>query len=483
MKKLFENKTQKPQESQLAFQGGSYALMMVAVLLAILIIVNIFASVLPSNLTKYDMSSAKLYSITSNTKAVVNALSEDVTIYWVVQAGEEDDVIENLLNKYKAISSHISVEKKNPDIYPTFTSQYTSENVGNNSLIVECGDKNRYISIEDIYMQETDITTYSTDASFDGEGAITSAIDYVISDELPQLYLMEGHGEQELPQKFSNQLEKENVEKRGFSLLNSKQVPEEADCVMIYAPKTDISADEKTLLADYVRDGGKLIVISGPSESEPLSNLNAIIEDYGMESVDGVVVEENAEYFALSYPYLLMPDMAESEITNPLIEEKYRVTMPVAQGFVRSGSSDYGAVTEFLITSEESFSKKSGYAMSTFEKEDGDTDGPFAVGIMAESNSGGTIVWFSSNDFLDEQYNSFSSGANIDIAINALSSMFGEREAMAIKSKSLNYNYLTITGEQASTLKFYLIFAFPVIYFVVGVCLIVMKRRRQNAAK
>lgn len=483
MKNLFENKTQKQPINQLAFQGGSYALIMVAVLLAILIVVNIFASVLPSNLTKYDMSSAKLYSITSNTKGVVNALSEDVTIYWVVQAGEEDDVIENLLNKYKALSEHINVEKKNPDIYPTFTSQYTSENVGNNSLIVECDDKNRYISVEDIYMEETDITTYSTNASFDGEGAITSAIDYVISDELPQLYLTEGHGEQALPQKFGDQLEKENVEKQSFSLLDSKQVPEEADCVMIYAPKTDISVDEKTILADYVKNGGKLIVISGPSEGEPLSNLNSLLEDYGMEAVEGVVVEENAEYFALSYPYLLMPDMANSEITNPLIEEKYRVTMPVSQGFVRSGSSSAGTVTELLTTSENSFSKKAGYAISTFEKEDGDTDGPFAVGIMAESNGGGKLVWFASNEFLEEQYNAFSSGANIDIAINALSSMFGEREAMAIKSKSLNYNYLTITGEQASTLKFYLIFAFPVIYFAAGVCLIIMRRRRQNATK
>ena len=34
--------------------------------------------------------------------------------------------------------------------------------------------------------------------SFDGEGAITSAIDYVISDELPKLYSLEGHGEAEL---------------------------------------------------------------------------------------------------------------------------------------------------------------------------------------------------------------------------------------------------------------------------------------------
>lgn len=99
-----------------------------AVVLAILII-NILASVLPAAVTKYDISSTKLYSITSNTKAVVNALEKDVTIYWIVQSDAEDDVIENLLNKYESLSDHIKVVKKNPDVYPTFAAQYTSETV------------------------------------------------------------------------------------------------------------------------------------------------------------------------------------------------------------------------------------------------------------------------------------------------------------------------------------------------------------------
>ena len=133
-------------QNRIAFQGGSYSLMMTAVVLALLVVVNILVSALPTNLTKYDISASKLYSITSNTKVVVNALQDDVTIYWIVQSGEEDDVIENLLSKYESLSDHITVEKKNPDIYPTFAQQYTDETVANNSLVVECGDRSRYIS-------------------------------------------------------------------------------------------------------------------------------------------------------------------------------------------------------------------------------------------------------------------------------------------------------------------------------------------------
>lgn len=125
MKNPKKPKTSAPARSQVALLGGSYSLVISVVVLALLIVANIFVSALPTNLTKYDISSTKLYSITSNTKVVVNALEQDVTIYWIVQAGEEDDVIENLLGKYESLSDHISVVKRNPDVYPTFAEQYT----------------------------------------------------------------------------------------------------------------------------------------------------------------------------------------------------------------------------------------------------------------------------------------------------------------------------------------------------------------------
>ena len=113
--------------SRIAAKGGSYSLAITAIVLAILIAVNILASVLPTSVTKYDITSTNLYSVTSSTKVVVNALEKDVTIYWVVQADEEDEVIENLLGKYESLSSHITrispprarqTLRSNPPAYP-----------------------------------------------------------------------------------------------------------------------------------------------------------------------------------------------------------------------------------------------------------------------------------------------------------------------------------------------------------------------------
>lgn len=463
---------------KLAFRGGAYSLAISAVVLAILIVVNMFVSALPTTLTTFDISSTKLYSITSNTKVVVNALEKDVTIYWVVQSDAEDSVIENLLNKYESLSAHIEVVKKNPDVFPTFTENYTSETVPNNSLIVECGERSRYISYDEIYVSEVNMTTYSYDTSFDGEGAITSAIDYVVNEEQPRVYILEGHGEAQLPETFSSQIEKENIELTSFSLLNTDEIPEEADCILIYAPTSDISEEEKELLAGYVEDGGKLMVVAGPTEEGKLETLYSILEDYGIQSEQGVVVEGNREYYAFQSPFILLPNIESHEITDPLIEENYYAIVPIAQGMTVSGTSN-ATVTELLTTSSDAFNKVAGYDITTYEKEEGDTDGPFTVALSVEGTNEGQIVWFSSSVMFEDMYNSYSSGANVELGMNALSSMLGEREAVAIRSKSLNYNYLTISESTASVLKTVMIGMLPISYLAVGL-IIIFKRRRQN---
>ena len=468
-----------PQKGRTAVLGGGYALAISAVALALLIAVNLLAAALPTNLTKYDISAAKLYSITANTKVVVNALDQDVTIYWVVQAGEEDEIIENLLSKYEALSGHIRVVKRNPDVYPTFAEAYTDEDVPNNSLVVECGDRSRFISYNDIYVSDADLYAYSYATSFDGEGAITSAIDYVTTEQLPQLYVLEGHGEAELPATLADQIEKENYEQQTLSLLTVDAVPEDASCVLVYAPATDLSEEEADMLRDYVQGGGKLMVAAGTTENGSLPNLTGLLADYGVTAAEGVVVESEREAYAFGMPYVLLPTLAESGITDSLRQENYYVLMPIAQGLT-VGDTSAGTVTSLLDTTDTAYSKTAGYDLETYDKEDGDTDGPFSLAVSIEDANGGRIVWFASSAFLDDMYNAYSSGANVDLAMNGLSWLVGEREAIAIRSKSLNYNYLTISASTASVLQGLMIGVFPLVYLGIGIAVVVRRRRVQN---
>lgn len=461
---------------------GGYSFVLSLVVLAILIAVNVLASKLPTSWTQFDISAAQLYSLTSDTKVVVTNLQQDVTIYWISQAGKEDTVIQKLLDRYAELSDHITVVKKDPDVYPTFAQQYTEETVTNNSLVVESGDKSRYIGYDNIYQVDTGsyYTTGSVSQSFDGEGQITSAIDYVVSTDLPQVYLLSGHGEAEPSQTLSDELQRSNYETvSDFSLLNVDAIPEDCDVLLINAPTSDISDEELAMLQDYITNGGKVVVLSGPQEDADLPNLQTLLTNYGVTFTDGVVVDTNRDYYAFTAPYVLMPEIQSSDITDPLKDGDYHVIVPIAQGLTVGETTNGATVTSLLQTSTDSFSKAAGYAMTTYDKEEGDVDGPFTLAVSVEdSAAGGRLLWVASDYLLDDMYNSYSSGANLDFLMNGLTWMIGDTDAVSIRSKSLNYNYLTISSSSAAWLKICMIGIIPVGFLLLGVDEVLRRRKK-----
>lgn len=102
------------------------------------------------------------------------------------------------------------------------------------------------------------------------------------------------------------------------------------------------------------------------------------------------------------------------------------------------------------------------------------------MAVSVACGNDGQMIWFTSSHFLDDMYNAYSSGANLDLGMNALSSLIGESEAVAIRSKSLNYNYLTISDSTASLLKTVMIGVFPLLYLGIGICVVVRRRRKDE---
>ena len=460
---------------------GGYSVIMSVIFLAILIAFNLLVSALPSTLTQYDISAARLYSLTSSTKSVVQNLDKDVTIYWICQSGEENSVVERLLDCYEALSDHVTVVEKNPDIYPTFAAQYTDEDVYNNSLIVECGEKSRYISYSEIYEYDTTdyYTTGSVSASFDGEGEITTAIDYVVSDDLPILYILTGHGETEIGSQVSSAITRANYEvTEDFSLLNVDEIPEDAAALIMNAPTSDISDEEAIMLSEYISNGGKLLVFSGTKEEGDFTNLYSLLENYGVTVSNGVVVESDRNYYAFQAPYILLPTIESSDITDALSENNSFVLVGIAEG-LKVGSNNNGAtVTSLLSTSDTAFSKAEGYSLTSYDyDETTDTYGPFSLAVAIEDGDG-KMVYISSDFFTDDTYVSYSSGANTDLTLNALSWMIGETDSISIRSKSLDYNYLTISDSDALKIKVCLIGIIPLIYLLYGIDEVVRRRKK-----
>lgn len=463
---------------------GSYSFVMTAVVLAILITVNVALSFLPDSYTQADLTANQLYSISSQSKVMLSSLEDDITIYWIVTAGEEDEYLEKLLHNYEDYSSKVNVEKKDPDLNPDFTNAYTDETVYNNSIIVECGDKYRYISYEEMYEVSSTsyYSIYSSADEFSGEKLITSAISYCTTEELPVIHVLEGHGEAELGTEFSDAIETDNLEVESLSLLTGESVPEEVECILINSPSTDISTEEKDMLISFLEDGGRVLILSGTAQDDELPNLNAVAEYYGISVIEGVVIEESTDHYVFNTPVLLMPDVESSEITDPLIQDNYHVIMPVAKALDVSEPDGDVIVTPLLVSSEDSFIKAEGYNIDTYEKEDDDTEGPLTLAALAvkdiDEGKQMQLVWIASSELLDDVYNQYSSHANEDFVLNALEMMTEKDDSISVRSKSLTNEYLTVSTSHASILKVVTIGVIPAAYLIIGIAVVIRRKRR-----
>ena len=464
-------------------RNGSYSTLLIVIFVAIVVVINMIVGKLPSKYTQIDISDQQLYSIGDETKKVLNNLDKDVTIYQIAQSGSEDETISNLLQKYADESKHVKVELKDPVVSPKFVSEYTSDQVSSNSLIVACGDRNKVVNYNDMYESTMDYNTYSYQTTgFDGEGQITSAIAYVTTENLPVLYTLEGHGEKELDSTIKEDIEKANMEVKTLNLISEGSVPDDAACLLIDSPSSDISEDEKTALLDYLENGGKAMVFSDYTEST-LSNFAAVLENYGVKAADGIVFEEDNQHYGMQMPYYLLPTVNSTDASSETASSGYYIIMPYAQGIQKLDDVRDTVTVEDILTTSDSAYSKTNLQSETLEKEDGDVEGPFALGVSIKEDVGDgkktQIIYYSSSYIMDSQMNQLVSGGNEKLVTESLNSMVSTEETttVSIPSKSLEVSYLTISDYDASFWKICTIGLIPGIFLVAGF-VIWFKRRK-----
>lgn len=481
MKKQPENKIKQLSASRSA-QAGSYSVIATLVLVIIAVVINLIIGQLPGRWTRFDTTASKMYSVGDQSKQIISNLQTDVTIYWIVQSGNEDANLSNLLSSYEGLSSHLKVEKKDPVVYPTFVSQYSSVDLADNSLIVASALDNKIVSYDDIFIY--DYGNYMTDGSytseFFGEKQITSAINYVANTERPTVYLTTGHGEEEMAASLKDNLRSENLTVKNLNIVSEGGIPEDAKTIIIMSPQTDFSKDELTALEDFLTQGGRLMYLSNYSETA-LPNLQSLMAQYGIEYVDGIVMEAKSDHYAWNYNYNLLPSISFlHDITHSLQDNSYKVITPLAQGMLIHSDQVPSTVkvTELLTTSTTSYSKVAGYGMQTFAKEAGDIDGPFALAAAVTDNvNGSKLVCFTTTKLLDETVNELIGNANFDLFINSVDWLCDNDNNLAIRVHSLDATYLSITSKQANRLAVLMIGIVPAAFLLAGAAVLIRRKR------
>ena len=191
---------------------------------------------------------------------------------------------------------------------------------------------------------------------------------------------------------------------------------------------------------------------------------------------EGMIVEGDASRCVRGYSYYILPEMASHEITDPLREGGYYVMTPMAQPIEQTEDAD-ADVTALLTTSSKAYSKKAGYEMKTTDKEDGDTDGPFNVGMLAEKN-GARLAWFSTPLLLDASANSIIAGSNYDLFLNTLGYACEQEDSISIRAKSLDVEALVIPQQTASLLSALVVGVIPAALVAAGIVIVIRRKRK-----
>ena len=258
------------------FRSGVWSAAIAAAVIVLAVLVNLIVRAIPSRYTEFDLSEAGLYTLSESSRQVADDLTQDVTIYYLAQTGNEDQIISKLLDKYAAQSSHITWELKDPAVYPTFAAQYGAQDLTSGGLILVCGEQSKVLDAAELY--DYDYSDYAAtgaaDVTFDGESRITSAIYQLTSGESRHVYYTTNHGEQALTSTLTDALESQNLTVSALDLL-SQTIPEDCDLLVINDPAQDFSGagslvDELSQLRSYLSNGGRVLLLTDSYYSTPL---------------------------------------------------------------------------------------------------------------------------------------------------------------------------------------------------------------------
>lgn len=434
---------------------GTYSMVITAVVIAIVIVINIIAGQLPDSMKSVDLSGNSLYEITKTSKKLLKNLDKEVQIHVLAEKSSTDERIQTFIEKYAALSNKVKVDWVDPVLHPSAVTEYEAQE---NSVVVECKDteKKMVIPFTDIivYDEMSYYTTGSmTESEFDAEGQLTSAINYVTSDASKTIYRTTGHGESTFSTTITDLMGKSNFTISELNLMMNNKIPDDCDLLVLYAPTSDLTADEKTLITDYLTNGGKVLFIMGDTQNET-PNLDALMKTYGMEKVDGYIADTTRCY--QGNPYYIFPEItASGEMADGLSSKM--VLLINALGFnTADPERDTITVDSFMTTSS------NGYAVT----EDKETQGTYTLGAVAtEDESRFTVI--SAATMIDANVtDSFSTLENTTLFMNAVTSNFDDVDNLSIEAKSLETTFNTM--QHTGLLGLAAIIGVPVLIVIFG---------------
>ena len=450
--------------------GGYAALITLAVIIGLILLNLMLGQFSP----QVDLTENKLYSLSEQTVQVLETVKEPVKFYGLWRPGEEDTNVMDVINLYMSKNRNISLELIDPDRNPGFVMRYDKERKGisRGSLIVEGGKGFKVIAPMDMYDLSQSQSGGSSVTGIAVERRITSALLFAGTGVTPVVYELTGHSEIPLTAiGLQDTVERENFVLQQLNLLLS-DIPADASAIILNNPLRDLAEAEAEKILNYLEKGGRFLTLVDYNIQE-LTNLNRVLESYGLEYNYGIVREIDPYYVAID-PRTEWPDLSTHDITSPLADKtKTPVVLLEAMSLSLLETKRRSVEITPLMTSSPSAFLRTNLNDASAAKQPSDISGPLLLGAAVTDPS-----WIQGNE-PQARIGAIGSGsllllgvqgfdANRDLFMNSLTWLQDRPETISVRSKSLYLLPLRINLAQLIIFGSLFILVIPLAFFTAG---------------
>lgn len=414
--------------------------------------------------TRIDMTEAGVYSLSPQSKSVIDGLDKDLVMDAFVERGANQD-LDTTLRSYAEASKRVSYKLIDPEQHPELAEKYGIRQY--NSVHLGYGDD-------------------STTVDEPTEENLTNAIIKLTRSTQPTACIIEGHGEPSLDDvqdpralgQAKKALENENYKVQKVLLASLESVPADCNAVLILGPERPFLDRERQALDTYLRGGGHLLVTLAPQHGDDLLPLLA---SFGIKVGNDLVVDQVVRLFqgpALGLEPLVDDYDKTQEITRDL---RGRTLFPLTRSVsAESGGQSGLKVTELVKTSPSSWAESDVadvFQNGTATLDTSDKRGPVSIAVAAEMDlpSAGDsavkgkarLVVFGSTQFLDNE-NIDGTFFNRDLYLNAVGWLTGQEDLLSIRPRSIRASQVSFTPDEGAVIFYLSVLILPEILLLVG---------------
>jgi len=454
-----------------------------------------------------DWTKAQIYSLSETTKKVVAGLKAPVRItVFMTHGGRLYEPIQELLNRYRALSPKIEVEFLDPERNPVRAEALVREfGIRQSTVVFRSGDKKKYVEedkLADFDFAGAGMGGAPAIKAFKGEQAFTSAILEVTENKTARVYFTAGHGEPTLDsfergRGYSDAkqvLERDNVTVAPWESLGKGEVPADASAIVVAGPRTAFLEPETAALGKYLAAGGRVLVLldpvlPGPGAPPTDFGLGALLEGYGVKLANDIVIDPANAVPLVGPETVIANHYGTHPIVRSLSEQQLPVLFPlarsVAKGEAKPGSAT--SATMLVETTADGWGETSLDRLDRVEKDAKDVPGPvtiaLAVGPSDDQAAGARkaadkpgadqpskptrLVVIGNSRFLTN--GSLGNAGNANLFLNAIHWLTGEEKLVGIAPKTPEQASLALTSAQVNRIGLFAVAGMPLFAILLGV--------------